>query len=396
MKLKTCVCIAAFILIFSKSWGQTFQTNGDWNTASNWNPASVPSGTGTDVTVNANPTISQSNTIGNITDGNSVTYTITGSGNLQVGASGTPKNMTFNNNGTVNVNSGGVLEIWGDLIVNNNLTLNVVGTLIVHGNVTMNNNAAISVSGGGGMTVDGNLTGQQNTHITIDGSGSSLNVTGSLSLGSGTSSIDTSNGGAINAGSCSCSSCGGGHDCGNVLPVTLLFFKGIVAPEKVNLTWSTASEINFDHFVLEKSSNGSQFSEIAQVRGSGTSNTRKDYSYTDYNPYIGRSYYRLTSVDFDGYTEVFNNNVVRVSVKEEKNFYIAPNPIRGLSLKAGINFDASETHLLIYDRMGALVGRYNVSASVFELQLPILPNGVYFAQLRSGEFTKTVRFAVNQ
>ncbi len=306
--------------------------------------------------------------------------------------------------------------------VANGVTITITNSITIHGlfdipSGATGDNSTLKVDGGGTpitlyVTVDlGDNTNnniQYNVvaatdHILVDGTlyGKNNNqFVGNGSIGGGTLSVK--NGTTcgtpcpVSGNFTNCTD-GAGTFCADYgVPIVLSSFSATIGDQVVKLKWSTDSEINFDHFVLERSSNGRNFSELAKIKGSGFSNTRKDYSYVDQNPFIGNSYYRLTSVDFDSYTEVFNNSIVRVTVNTSKSFYIAPNPIEGLSLKAGINFDASTTHVMIYDRMGSVVGRFNVSGSNFELQLPNLPNGVYFAQLQSDGFTKSVRFAVNQ
>jgi hypothetical protein len=354
----------------------------------------MPSGASTDVTVSANPTINSAGTIGAVTDGNSVTYTISGTGSLTIGASGISKNMTFGNSGTISIATGGLLEIWG-LIVNNTLTVSITGTLIIHGNVTMNNNASILISGAGNATVGGNLTGQQNTHITAT-LGGSLSVAGALSLGSGTSSLSSSLGGSISAGSCSCSGCGLLTGCsGNVVPITLLFFNASVNNEEVYLKWATGAEINFDHFVLERSADGVQFFDFAHIHGSGTSNLRRDYSYIDNEPFTGLSFYRITSIDYDGYTQTFDANVVAANVRAEKNFRLFPNPVTDERMTAKINFECPpEALLILFNSLGNAVATYELNSTETTLSLPTLDNGVYIARFSSNHFSKAVRFVV--
>ncbi len=395
--MKTRFVFVAFCLSVGVCFGQTFQTSGSWTTGTNWSTGSTPSGAGTDITVSADPTISTTEVIGSITDGNAVAYTILGTGNLSVGASGTPKNMTFNNSGSIAISSGGVLEIWGDLNVNNNLALTVVGSLIVHGNINMNNNATVTVTGGGVVTVAGNLTGQQNTHLSVSGSGSTIAVTGALSLGSGTSSIATALGGKISAASCSCTGCSLGFDC-SVVPITLLFFKGTALKEEAVLNWATSSEINFDYFLLERSSTGTQFAELARVQGSGNSNTRKDYSFTDRDPFIGNSFYRITSVDFDGYTQVFNNNVVRVNVAAEKQFHVYPNPIVNSKLIGKVNCKLERpAQVQVFNNLGILLGTFETDLPQFEFSLPSLSgSNVLLVRFSTADFSTWARVMVSQ
>ncbi len=240
------------------------------------------------------------------------------------------------------------------------------------------------------ILVDGTLYGKNNNQFIGNGSigGGALNVKNGTTCGTPC---------PVSGNFASCTD-GAGTFCATYgVPITLSSFDGHVKDQVVELQWATGSEINFDHFVLERSANGKTFSELAEIKGSGFSNTRKNYAYTDHSPFIGNSYYRLTSIDFDGYTEVFNNKVVRVTVNAGKNFFIAPNPLEGNKLKGGVNFDASSTQVvIIYNRMGAVVDRFTVNSEAFELQLPNLANGIYIAQIQADGFTKSVRFTVNQ
>jgi hypothetical protein len=85
-----------------------------------------------------------------------------------------------------------------------------------------------------------------------------------------------------------------------VLPVTLLHFGGQLVNDKmINLDWSTSSEMNSDHFTLEKSIDGNNFKTLVNMPAAGNTNARKNYAYSDHQP--GEvNYYRLKMVDIDG------------------------------------------------------------------------------------------------
>jgi len=378
---------------------QTFQTNGSWDTGSNWSTGVVPSGTGTDVIISASPTISASNTIGNVTDGNNVTISVQSGGTLTLGSSalfgaGTSKSMTFNNNGTVQITSGGVIEIWGDLVVNNNLTLQVTGSLIVHGNIVMANNGVLQVSGAGSVSVTGNFTGGNNSTLQVSGTGSTLSVGGTLALGGGTSAIQTAGGGTITAGSCSCIGCSGSSGCaGNVLPVTLLFLKGQGDSEKIELQWATASEINFYYFKLQRSNDGLVFKTIGTIDGHGTTNEMHSYQFEDGSPVIGSNYYRLESVDFDGFSQVFN--AIEVKFSGERQFYVYPNPTNGLSVNMSLNVETENAPVFIYNGLGQVISEVIIHTGDQEVHFPSsLAKGIYYAKLVGNGFSRTVRFVV--
>jgi hypothetical protein len=91
----------------------------------------------------------------------------------------------------------------------------------------------------------------------------------------------------------------------------------------VTVSWSTASEVNNDYFILEHSVNGTDWLIIKYVTGQGNSTTIVKYKLIHSAPSNGINYYRITQVDFDGVFETFNILMCRVSsniVKEIKMY----------------------------------------------------------------------------
>lgn len=84
------------------------------------------------------------------------------------------------------------------------------------------------------------------------------------------------------------------------LPITLLSFAAIPFGNTVKTDWTTLSEVNNDYFTLERSRDGINFEYVGTVEGAGTSTNSINYSYFDYRPHQGLSYYRLKQTDYDG------------------------------------------------------------------------------------------------
>jgi hypothetical protein len=84
------------------------------------------------------------------------------------------------------------------------------------------------------------------------------------------------------------------------LPVHFNAFDAFANQCNVQLSWSTAMEINNDHFVVERSNDGRLFIGIATVQSMGNSSEKQDYSYIDEHPADGLNYYRIRQVDLDG------------------------------------------------------------------------------------------------
>jgi hypothetical protein len=87
-----------------------------------------------------------------------------------------------------------------------------------------------------------------------------------------------------------------------LLPIELVEFQAECVNGYSNITWTTASETNNDHFILESSLNGTDFNGIATIAGAGNSVIQNEYEYTDFSTHPGTIYYRLAQVDYDGTT----------------------------------------------------------------------------------------------
>jgi hypothetical protein len=87
----------------------------------------------------------------------------------------------------------------------------------------------------------------------------------------------------------------------NPLPINLLHFDAVnMNDEHVQINWATASEINNDYFVVEKSQDAQIFTQVLTKKGAGYSSQVINYQDQDIEPYQGISYYRLKQVDYDG------------------------------------------------------------------------------------------------
>ena len=112
------------------------------------------------------------------------------------------------------------------------------------------------------------------------------------------------------------------------LPVVLKLFDVKENNENALLVWETASEINNDYFLLERSWDGVTFEFLGRVNGSGTSTLSHHYSFTDDAPFLGTSYYRLTQIDYNGEKETFPPRPFTFSLDgtEMKLLQFGPNP----------------------------------------------------------------------
>lgn len=293
------------------------------------------------------------------------------------------KKITITNNVTINGNfpiSGGP---GSTLSVNGGFTLHVTGDL---GDAANNGVAYEVVTASDKIKVDGTLYGKNNNAFTGNGSisGGTLDVKNGSSCGSPC---------PVSGGFSGCTS--GDTFCTNnsVLPVSLISFSAKAEEGRVSLNWATASELNFDHFSVERSLDAKSFAEIGKVTGHGTTDIRHDYSFEDISPLNQKLYYRLKTVDFDGYEEYFN--IASVDFGGTKQVSIYPNPVTNGQLTVSLNFIPNAGVVVITNLMGNTVYNTTWSDETNKQVFPImLEAGTYLIRLVSEEHQHVSRILV--
>lgn len=183
---------------------------------------------------------------------------------------------------------------------------------------------------------------------------------------------------------------GSGGDC--VLPIELLNLNVKSYTSSTLLTFSTATEINNSHFVIERSADARTFSEIGRVQGAGTTRVPQSYTFTDEKPLSGLNYYRLRQVDFDGAESL--SGVVSVVFGKAGSITIAPSPATD---RVRIQLDEALTNdglWQVFDNMGrqVLSGEWQAESADYDLDVNTLPEGMYTFRLAVGTQVQVKQF----
>ncbi|MBL7848809.1 MAG: T9SS type A sorting domain-containing protein [Cyclobacteriaceae bacterium] len=115
------------------------------------------------------------------------------------------------------------------------------------------------------------------------------------------------------------------------LPVGLLKFTGENIQGHVDLSWTTASELNNDHFTVFHSKDGESFQPISSIKGKGTTAAQSDYRLTHFSPSVGSNYYMLQQTDFNGHSTDLKLIMVKV-LQGEPTIQVFPNPVNSRDL----------------------------------------------------------------
>jgi hypothetical protein len=180
------------------------------------------------------------------------------------------------------------------------------------------------------------------------------------------------------------------------LPIVLSEFRAKVVGHSTLLTFTTATELNNSHFVIERSSNNQTWAEIGQVRGAGTSTEEQSYTFTDEKPLVGANYYRLKQVDFDGKYEYSPIRVVQFG--KTASVLLSPSPVADrLTVKVAAAYE-EDAQVDIIAVTGQIVHSTILAAESTNLEVDVtgLPKGIYTLRIiAAGQEQVTKQFQVD-
>ncbi|MBK7434704.1 MAG: T9SS type A sorting domain-containing protein [Chitinophagaceae bacterium] len=173
---------------------------------------------------------------------------------------------------------------------------------------------------------------------------------------------------------------------GIVLPLTIDQFNGFYDNGVIQLKWTTFTEINIDHFDIERSTDGTNFRQIGRVYASGNADATTAYSYIDVSAERGTNFYRLAMIDNDGNYTYSKAVTLTVDLKGITVSVVYPNPF---SKKVQVKLDClkpEQITIRVINSSGVVVrtqmadlqkGENNIVVQ----QVAELPGGMYFLEV---------------
>lgn len=129
-----------------------------------------------------------------------------------------------------------------------------------------------------------------------------------------------------------------------ILPVKYSSFDAVVSDQTVKLKWVTVEEMNNDHFEVERSTDGVNFSTAGYIIGAETVEGNKStYRFNENTANFKNTnivYYRLKQIDKDGNSSYSKTLAVQLRAKEGMVLQVSPNPF---IYKIDVRFEAKES-----------------------------------------------------
>lgn len=165
----------------------------------------------------------------------------------------------------------------------------------------------------------------------------------------------------------------GGVNGNEPLPASLVSFEAIKQAGSVLLQWVTSNEINTDKYLVERSADGINYSNIGSVNALSNGLTNS-YKLTDNLPLQGLNYYRLKMIDRDAgfrYSPVRKINFTNAA----DDITLYPNPV--VNSKLFIASSGNITRAIVYDAAGKTIKTFVLQGRNNILNLSGIAKGIY-------------------
>jgi hypothetical protein len=156
----------------------------------------------------------------------------------------------------------------------------------------------------------------------------------------------------------------------------------------VDLSWITVNEINLHHFVVERSIDGVNFSDVGEVAAKGNTTDKTNYGLIDNISQLQSSliYYRLRTVSMDGKNQYSDIRIIRLNkqLQEKLSIIVYPNPVKDqLRIVIPQQWQHKQVTYELYSNDGQLVKQsVNVNSGQTEiLNLRNLSRGSYLIKV---------------
>jgi hypothetical protein len=267
-----------------------------------------------------------------------------------------------------------------------------------------NNNTCHGTGGGGGGGVIWFSQGSTPANVTtsVTGGANGVQVAATIDCGDvNWGATAGSAGGVLYGNAVGATAFLNMNNCNTALPVELVSFDGVVNEQGVELNWTTASEINNDHFSIERTEDLMTYTNIGSIPASGNSSISREYSFYDNHAPAKELYYRLKQVDFDGKVH-YPGRLVRINNQDAGLMpIISPNPNDGRSFTLNLSsFEDKEALVRIVDNMGKIVWEQFVDLRNYGDKLVSVntghnfETGIYTLRVTSLSGQQTKRFMV--
>ncbi|MBC7511335.1 MAG: hypothetical protein H7320_21700 [Ferruginibacter sp.] len=177
------------------------------------------------------------------------------------------------------------------------------------------------------------------------------------------------------------------------LPLSLLSINATKHSSGVNVEWKTTNELNLDQYIIERSTDGQSFYQVAVAQPLGTFTSVNNYLWFDKFPADGYNFYRIKSINKDGTSQY--TKTVRVLVEQASStFKVYPNPISGNTFEVSVsNLEKGQYSFQLVNYAGQLINTKKIEHLGGDLnyhfEAGLMSKGLFQLNIKSTHYNET-------
>ncbi len=172
-----------------------------------------------------------------------------------------------------------------------------------------------------------------------------------------------------------------------VLSLKLQSFSALSTCDDVKINWSASIDQNTTQYVIQRSTDATQWTDIAFVPANNYTNT-----YMDTYAALQNTYYRIVSIQANASRDYSHIITIKNNCDMETNIHIHPNPA---STHISIRNNKNDTYQVsLLDMQGRQVLSLASCTNDCKLDVSHLANGFYIAHIRSDYDIQSIKFTI--
>ena len=172
-----------------------------------------------------------------------------------------------------------------------------------------------------------------------------------------------------------------------ILDVSFLELMGNTENNVTNLRWIVTCNNIIDHFEIERSTNGINFSKVGETKGIGTVCNATPFIFSEMASGSNKYYYRIKAIGVDNSTK--RSQILVISKQAQSNISVSPNPATHyVNISCNVPNDGI-AEVVVFDASGkAVIHQYQkvfAGSNTFSVQgIDRLTKGIYTINVQAG------------
>jgi hypothetical protein len=169
------------------------------------------------------------------------------------------------------------------------------------------------------------------------------------------------------------------------LPVKFVNVKAVLKNDRVQVSWTNATESDLLYYSVERSANAQSFTELTKINATRNDGGSANYLFTDEQP-NAINFYRIKAIETTGH--VVYSNIIKIEISTQStglNLYPNPAPAGSQIVMQMKNMTAGNYNVKVYSAMGQLINAQTIAINGGSLSQTVSLNnwqkGIYILEI---------------